>query len=324
MKVFVLGGTGFLGFHAVNELLRRGHEVTVLALDLPKDDLLPPQVKYRIADIGKCGDDEIAKALEGQDALVFAIGADDRVVPPAPAYEFFYNANVLTTRRLFSIASKTGVKKGVVTGSYFAYFDRIWPEMKLAAHHPYIRVRREQSQAAFDAGAGMAVQVLELPYIFGRMPGRVPLWAPLLKYVLSPFPLFYTPGGTTMVSVQQVAEAIAGAVETDSPSGCRPVGDVNMTWAEMLQLFLQIAGKRKRVITMPPAFAAMSMRFVEMKFRKAGKEHGLNPVEFIKLQCVNTYIKTEDLAESRVALGFGSGGIEQAFRDTLAACGLLK
>ena len=97
-----------------------------------------------------------------------------------------------------------------------------------------------------------------------------------------------------------------------------------MTWSEMLQMFQRIAGKKKRVITLPPVFASISMRIVESKFRRSGKEHGLNPVEFIKLQSINTFIKPEDLAESRAVLGFGSGGVEEAFRDTLVACGLLK
>jgi len=320
MKVFVLGGTGFLGYHAVNELLRRGHEVIVLALDLPKEDLLPPAVKYRLADIGACSDDEVREMFAGHDALVFAIGADDRVVPPAPAYEFFYDANVRTSERIFRLAREAGMKSGVVCGSYFAYFDRIWPDKKLAEHHPYIRARREQSEAAIRAGGEMPVRVLELPYIFGSMPGRIPLWAPLLKYILSPFPLFYTSGGTTMVSVANVAEAIAGAVETDAPAGCYPVGDADMTWVEMLNAFMRIAGRRKRIFTVPAMFTSMSMRFVEKKFRREGKEHGLNPVEFIKLQTINTFIRPEDIAKSRAALGYGSGNIEQAFRDTLAAC----
>ena len=37
-RTVVLGGTGFLGYHAVIELLGRGHRVTVLALDLPAQD----------------------------------------------------------------------------------------------------------------------------------------------------------------------------------------------------------------------------------------------------------------------------------------------
>lgn len=320
MNVFVLGGTGFLGYHAVLELLRRGHSVTVLALDLPKSDLLPKEVNYKLADIGACGDDEIREMLRGHDGMVFAIGQDDRTVPPAPAYEFFHKANVQSAERMFRLASEAGVKKGALCGSYFAYFDRIWPEMNIADHHPYVRARREQSEAAIHAGAGMSVAVLELPYIFGSMPGRVPLWAPLLRYIASPWPLFYTSGGTTMISVGHVAEAIVGAMENVERSGLFPVGDENHTWTQMLGMFGDILGKKKKVITLPAWSAAMTMHGVRWKFKRDGKEHGLDPVKFIELQSINTFIRDEDLRASREALGFGTGGLEQAFRDTITAC----
>ncbi|HOO56412.1 MAG TPA: NAD(P)-dependent oxidoreductase [bacterium] len=323
MKVFVLGGTGFLGYHAVLELLRRGHEVTVLAFDMPEDDLLPPGVEYRLADIDKCSDEEIKEILSGHDSMVFAIGADDRVVPKAPAYEFFYKANVLPAGRLFRLAAGAGLKSGVLCGSYFAYFDRIWPEMKLSEHHPYVRVRREQADAAVMAGEGMTVSVLELPYIFGNMPGRVPLWAPLLKYILSPFPVFYTAGGTTMITVEHVAEAIAGAVERHGESGSFPVGDLNIRWSEMVETFSRLGGRKQEVITMPARAAKLFMRFLQVYMSATGREHGLHPVKFVDVQVLETYISAEDLEASRKVLGFGSGGLEKAFRDTVAACGLL-
>jgi dihydroflavonol-4-reductase len=320
MNVFVLGGTGFIGYHAVRELLRRGHTVTVLALDLPKDDLLPKEVKYKLANVDNCSDDEIRDMLRGQDALVFAIGADDRVVPPAPAYDFFHKANVKPTERMFRLANEAGLKRGVLCSSYFAYFDRIWPEKKLSRYHPYVRVRQEQAEAAIKAGGGMAVSILELPYIFGNMPGRVPLWAPLIKYVRSSFPLFYTAGGTTMITIERVAEAVAGAVERPSASARYPIGDENLTWVEMLRSFCNVVGKKKRIITIPTIMAVITTWLLEIRFRLAGKEHGLNPVKFMQVQCINTFIRPEDLKASRDALGFGTGGLQQAFKDTVDAC----
>ena len=35
---------------------------------------------------------------------------------------------------------------------------------------------------------------------------------------------------------------------------------------------------------------------------------------------INTFFRNEDLQASRQALRFGSGGIEQAFRETVEAC----
>lgn len=60
--------------------------------------------------------------------------------------------------------------------SYFAYFDRIWPEMRLAEHHPYIRSRKGQEAQSLEAAMpDLQLCILQLPYIFGSMPGRAPL-----------------------------------------------------------------------------------------------------------------------------------------------------
>jgi nucleoside-diphosphate-sugar epimerase len=45
-KVLIIGGTGFLGYYATQELFKRGDEVTILALPpLPAQGLFPPEVK---------------------------------------------------------------------------------------------------------------------------------------------------------------------------------------------------------------------------------------------------------------------------------------
>ena len=51
-----------------------------------------------------------------------------------------------------------------------------------------------------------------------------------------------------------------------------------------------------------------------------GLEHGLQPVKLMDLQTINTFFRDKDLEASRQALRFGSGGIEQALRETVEAC----
>ena len=319
MNVLVIGGTGFVGYHAVQEFLRRGHKVTVLALPpMPTDDLLPPDVNIRLADLNELPDEDVRALLQGQDALVYAAGADDRVVPKAPAYEFFFNANVKPSIRLFTLAREAGVKRGVLISSYFAYFDRIWPEMRLSDHHPYVRSRREQEQGALDAATpDLELMILELPYIFGSIPGRTPLWAPLIDYIRSPFPLFYPKGGTNMVSVKNVGEAIVGAIEQGVGGERYVIGDENLTWTDLLGRLSLLVGRRKRVFSIPTFVVGALMRVVRFYHRLQGREGGLDPVEFTKIQTINTFF---DPTPSREALAYGQGGLEEALRETVRAC----
>ena len=87
--------------------------------------------------------------------------------------------------------------------------------MKLGEKHPYIRSRLAQIDAALEeAGDDLSVSFLLLPYIFGTLPGKMPLWKPLIDYLDSWSPwVFYPSGGTAMVSVEEVATAAVAALE---------------------------------------------------------------------------------------------------------------
>lgn len=144
-KVVVIGGTGFLGYYAVEEFIRRGHSITIVALPpLPEEGLFPKEVSIVLANVDRLDDSSIMDILKDHDAIVFAAGADDRVIPRAPAYEFFYQANVRSCKRVLSLARQSGVRRGVILSSYFLYFDRVWPEEELSEYHPYIRSGKEQ------------------------------------------------------------------------------------------------------------------------------------------------------------------------------------
>lgn len=319
MNVLVIGGTGFIGYPAVHELLRRGHAVTALALRQPAAQKpLPDEIKIILADMDKFNDDDLRQLFTGFDGLVFAAGADDRVTPRAPAYPFFHRANVLSAVRVFTLARQAGVRRAVLMSSYFVHFARLWPEMQLSAHHPYIRSRLEQQEQVLRASLpDLEVVMLELPYIFGVTSGCRPLWAPLIDYIRMPLPLLYPGGGTNMIAIQHVAEAVAGALERGVAGQAYLVGDENRSWADLLNQFSRLLGKRKRVITVATPLVCSVLWWVKLLHRLQGREGGLDPVAFTRLQTANTYFDPEP---ARQALGFGSGGLDQALADTVLAC----
>jgi len=318
-NVLLVGGTGFLGYHAVRELIKRGHNVTILALPpLPAEGLFPKDVKILLADLNQLADAEISSLLRGQDAVVYAAGADDRLTPKAPAYPFFYKHNVEATVRLLTLARQAGMKKGIVLGSYFAHFDRAWPQLRLSQHHPYIRSRVEQEQAAIETGGSeMRVMILELPYIFGAMPGRTPLWKPLIDYIQFTPILFFTRGGTNCITVEHVAEAIAGAVEQGEGGQRYLIGGENLTWQELLGRIGRNLGVAKKVVPVPNWIVSVGTFFVKVGHALQGKEGGLDPLALVKLQSAFTYF---DPSASQLALGYGRNGLDKALQDTVQAC----
>lgn len=319
MKTLILGGTGFIGYHASLECIKRGHEVTVLALPpLPKSGLLPPQVRIELANVDTMPDDELRELLTGHDAIIHAAGADDRTVPKAPAYDFFFKANVLPAQRIFKLSREAGIKRGVLISSYFCHFDRVWPEHKLSHHHPYIRTRREQSQRALESAApDLELMVLELPFVFGSMPGREPLWKPLISYLRSPIPLFCPEGGTNMIAVEHASQAIVGALESGVGGQSYVVGDENRSWKSLVETLCEIMELDKKVRMLPTSLVQKAMKVIAFWHYIQGKEAGLRESEFSKILESETYF---DTSIAREVLGHKSGGVVPALRETVAAC----
>ena len=213
MNVFMIGGTGLLGSAAAAELIARGHQVKSIALPpLPEGAPIPEEMEIVLGNYLTMSDDELREKMAGCDCFIFAAGVDERVEFPAPVYAAYEKYNIRPVKRLLGIAKACGVKNCVVLGSYFAYFAKEHPEMNLCVKHPYIRSRIAQEQSALSfADDEMSVCVLELPYIFGTQPGRKPVWVILIEQLEGMGKItMYPKGGTTMVTVRQVGQAIAG------------------------------------------------------------------------------------------------------------------
>lgn len=242
-KVFVLGGTGFLGYYTVKELLNRGYQVKTMALPpLPTDDLLPEEVELTLGDINQLSDDEILELLSDVYGFMYAAGADERVVPERPALKFFYEANVLPTQRIARLAAKAGVKKFVIYGSYFSKTAEEMPELGLK-DQAYPNTRLLQEQVAFAEGEGiMDVTSLRLPYIFGTMPGRMPLWKMFTDQIKGQEQWAVLGGSTSSVTVEQVAEAAVGAMENGSHRETFPINMYNLKHEDFHRMMIKALG----------------------------------------------------------------------------------
>ena len=316
-RVFVVGGTGFLGYYTVQEFLNNGWEVTALGLPPnPPAGLIPASVKVILCDLDHVTDRELLALLHGHDALVFAAGMDDRYTPKKPAYPKFHHANVEVPVRVLKLAEQAGVNNAVVFGSYFAHFHRLWPEMKLADRHPYIRSRVEQERAVTSL-PGLDVDVLELPYIFGDPLGRKSLWYPLVKYVRAAPLVFYMHGGTACITAKTVGKAAFSVIERGHASTFYPIGQENLTWTQILTRLAYAGGRKVRVVRLPSWVIHLGMLGVLLIHKLQKKEAGLNLRYFAQLQAAETFL---DPQPSQEVLGYQIGGLDVAFQETVAAC----
>ncbi len=119
MKVAVTGGAGYIGSHAVRELLDSGHEVVVL------DDLsaghrasVPPNVALVEGDLGDRA--ALARFLEGADAVLHFAGLLS-VGQSVGAPGKYYQANVVKGLALLQAMQDAGVGRFVFSSTCAVY-----------------------------------------------------------------------------------------------------------------------------------------------------------------------------------------------------------
>jgi dihydroflavonol-4-reductase len=223
--------------------------------------------------------------------------------------------------RLVGLARRAGVRRVLVVGSYFSHFDRVWPELRLAESHCYIRSRKEQEAAVLgESGRGMDTMVLELPYVFGTMPGRKPRWTILVDLLggmgrIVPYPL--RSGGTARVTARQAAAAAAGALEGGEGGKPYLVGGTNMPWSEFIPLVLSCIGKGQRAVHLPKLFYKLGKARMARDRAREGKEGGLDLVALAEIMYREAYI---DPAAAMGELGYGEDDVRAAIRETIAEC----
>jgi nucleoside-diphosphate-sugar epimerase len=216
MRIFVTGGTGFLGSHFLNHALNSGFEVTALRRPCSNTAIpLPQQPKWVDGTLG--GVEQ--RALEGFDAIVHL--ASNGVSPQKTDWETAVDVNVSQSACLIEKACKAGVPKILLSGSCFEYGDSgaeyefIPANAPLRPNGPYAA-----SKAAFSLLAGAMARssqsefVLLRPFHFygeGQHPAN--FWPALRKAALTGKDFEMT-AGEQIRDYQTVGETAESFLET--------------------------------------------------------------------------------------------------------------
>src|SRR5256885_9048394 len=110
MNLVILGATGRTGRLAVERALAAGHTVTALVRS--PDKLTIQNSSLRVVTGRATDSGDVARALEGADAVVSTLGGTGSVIAAA-------------TRAIVEAAYKTGVRRVVVLSSFFVERDRL-------------------------------------------------------------------------------------------------------------------------------------------------------------------------------------------------------
>lgn len=320
MRVMVIGGTGFIGYHIVQALRKQGAEVCVLCRHPEAAEaLFIKDVQAICGDIAGLLTENYVELLRGFDGVVFAAGADERCAVEGDADAFFHKANVWPCEQLFAALPQTTVKHAVLLSSIFLWVDQQKPALSLTLHHPYIRSRAEQNRVAQAAvqGTSCVLTTLLVPWIFGSSPHRPTQWETLVNYVRAAVPLLCIQGGANMMSVQALAQAVCGALQYPQQSSVLPVGDRNLHYAELMQHLCEHAGRNEQQVKLVSDGFFRDMTALGSFFSNVfGAQAGIDLAYMADLLLQDIHF---DPAPSQQLLHYSGGDLEHAWQDTVTA-----
>ena len=210
MKLFVTGGTGFVGTHFLQQALAAGHEVIALRRHGSKTRL-PLLVEPQWIE-GHLSDD-LSNELAGCDALIH-LASHTPNPPYAPLDECLY-WNVFVAMKLAQQAHAAGVQRFLIAGSCFEYglaaegLERITTDTQLQPTLSY-PISKAAASLAFEGFARerkVMLKLLRIFQVFGPGEQASRLWPSLHKAAIdgADFPMSLGEQLRDFVRVEDVA-----------------------------------------------------------------------------------------------------------------------
>ena len=259
-KILVLGGTGFVGAHVCEKLVREGWQVTLPTRRRSNADHVMHLPGLTVLELDVHDEAALTRAAAGHDAVVNLVA----ILHGTQAV--FDKVHVALPQKIARACVAAGVGQVVHVSALGA--DSLQP---LRAPSMYLRTKGEGEavlmQAAMGGGAGAAahtgfdLSILRPSVIFGAEDKFINLFAKLQKLM----PVMLLAGAAARfqpVWVQDVAVAVvrclAGASAHPSPRIIEAAGPDVFTLKELVQLSAQlsgVAGGYGRPVVSLPAWA---------------------------------------------------------------------
>lgn len=321
MKVFVTGGTGFIGGEVVRQLRARGDEVVCLVRNPEKATRLTA-LGCEVVD-GDLGDAAaIGRGVAGCEAVVHA-AAMYEVGIPASQRPAMWEANVAGTERVLKAALDADVPKLVYVSTVGAFgnthrevvdesyehpgreFTSYYEETKLEAHRLAKRMIDEGLpgvivQPGGVYGPGDTSQVADLleQFLSGKMP-------------LIPFPEF----GICLTHVEDIAGGILLAVDSGDVGETYVLSGPVTTIRETVEVVAGLAGRKAPRRAVPVGVMKALTPIGPLVGKLANQPPNLR--ELISSGDGVTFWASHEKASRE--LGYDPRGMEEGLRQTLEA-----
>ena len=327
MRVFLTGGTGFIGGHVARKLRERGDDVRVLVRSLDKASALEA-LRCELV-LGDLGDGTaIAAGLEGCDALIHN-AAIYEVGIPASEHRAMYAANVIGTERVLRAALEAKTPKVVYVSTVGAFGNTHGEVVDETYEHPgkeftsyYEQTKYEAHQIAkrLIAEQGLPCVIVQPGGVYGP-DDHSAIGQQINQFLAGRMPMIAFPElGMNMVHVEDVATGILLALDKGVPGEAYVLGGEITTMRELIATVGRVADRKPPSRAIPtPVLKAMTP-VGGLVGRIMGQPPNLR--ELISSADGVTFWAKHDKAIAE--LGYSPRGLEAGLRDALAAEGKLS
>jgi nucleoside-diphosphate-sugar epimerase len=257
VKVFVTGGTGFIGGHVVRKLRERGDEVRALVRGPDKASDLRSLGCELIA--GTLTDAvAIREGMEGCDAAIHCAAIYEVGIPDSE-HRAMYEANVLGTENVLRAALDARIGKVVYVSTVAAFGNTHGQVVDETYEHPGKEFTSYYEQTKYEAHKVAKRLIAEegLPCVIVQ-PGGVygpndhsAVGKQMHDFLAGRMPLIAFPDlGMNMVHVEDVASGVLLALDRGKPGESYVLGSQITTMRELIETVGKVAGKNapKRAI----------------------------------------------------------------------------
>ena len=259
-RVFVTGGTGFLGAHLLPRLVEDGYEVHVLARPTARrDHLAGLPLCWHEGDLGD--PDSLERALRSAGEGTAVVHGAARISYRSSDQERSEQVNVTGTEHLLRVARATGAARFCFVSSVVAVGQAATPDAALDEDHPfdghrlgcvYVSTKRAAEERVLAAGEDLDVVVVCPGAIFGPAPEPSNTTKFLRSVARSPIPLPTPPGSLSVVGVEDVADGVVRALERGESGRRYLLTESNWTLAELFRFVRRRLGLRPGPGALPP------------------------------------------------------------------------
>ncbi len=263
MKAFVTGGTGFIGSHLVDQLLKQQND-EIRCLVRSSDKWLKDKDYIRVQ--GNLHDlSALREGMEGADVVYHVAG-----VVKAPSQKVFDQANVAATENILRLAMKLKIPKLIVLSSLAA----CGPSFKhpLTEDDPMMPVtmygeskKRMEEMIASVADDTISVTVIRPPAVYGPREDQIFSVFQMASWRL--FPII-DGGRNSRVSLIHVHDLVDGIVlaAAEKKPGVETYfisSEELYTWEEIRQATARVFGKKLHAVKVSPRLVEVIGNIVE-------------------------------------------------------------